>query len=50
VEIFASQGAPPVSTTLAAAGINDTAGKFTTGINDTRGKLWEQYQDAQTLK
>jgi hypothetical protein len=47
--------------TLAVAGINNTAGKFATdindsgsifatGVNDTRGKLWEQYQDAETLK
>jgi hypothetical protein len=52
-EIFASQGAPPVSTTPAAtsftsvvdtggkfaAGVNDTGGKFATGVNDTGGKL-----------
>jgi hypothetical protein len=40
-EIFASQGAPPVSTTAVAnaTGINDTGGKFATGINDTGGKF-----------
>jgi hypothetical protein len=44
-KIFAIQGAPPVSTTLAAnfatsfASIVDTGGKFTTGVNDTGGKF-----------
>jgi hypothetical protein len=41
-EIFASQGAPPVSTTPAAifaAGISDASGKFVTGISDTGGKF-----------
>jgi hypothetical protein len=44
-EIFASQGAPPVSTTPAAnfstifASVVDTGGKFATGVNDTGGKL-----------
>jgi hypothetical protein len=44
-EIFASQGAPPVSTTPVAnfptifASIVDTGGKFTTGVNDTGGKF-----------
>jgi hypothetical protein len=44
-EIFASQGAPPVSTTSAAyfatssAGIVDTGGKFATGVKDTGGNL-----------
>ncbi len=58
-EIFASQGAPPVSTTPVAnlqichrcywhrwqiaAGINDTGGKFATGINDTGGKFRHQF-------
>jgi hypothetical protein len=42
----------PVSTTLVAiaTGINDTGGKFATGVNDDGGKLWEQYQNANTLK
>jgi hypothetical protein len=53
VEIFASQGAPPVSTTPVAnfatsfAGVVDTGGKvstipaekFATGVNDTGGNL-----------
>ncbi len=40
-QIFSSQGAPPVSTTLAAnfatssACVVDTIGKFATGVNDT---------------
>ena len=44
-EIFASQGAPPVSTTLAAkfatgtSGVVDTGGKFSTGANDSGSKL-----------
>ncbi len=46
-EIFASQGAPSVSMTPAATGINDTGtagaidtrGKFTTGVVDTRLSL-----------
>jgi hypothetical protein len=43
-EIFASQGAPPVSTPPVAnlpknTGINDTGSKFSTGINDTGGKF-----------
>jgi hypothetical protein len=44
-EIFASQGAPPVSTTPAAnfatssPCVVDTGGKFTTGVNDAGGKL-----------
>jgi hypothetical protein len=43
-EIFASKGAPPVSTTPAAnfatsfASVVDTGGKFAAGINDTGGK------------
>jgi hypothetical protein len=43
-EIFASQGAPPVSTTPAAnfytifASVVDTSGKIATGVNDTGGK------------
>jgi hypothetical protein len=43
-EIFASQGAPPVSTTPVAnystifASV-DTGGKFATGVNDTGGKF-----------
>jgi hypothetical protein len=51
MEIFASQSAPPISTTPAAnfatssAGVVDTSGKFTTGdkfaagVNDALGKL-----------
>jgi hypothetical protein len=65
VEIFASEGAPPVSTTPCGKfvtgvsgtrgkfchhGVVDTGGKFATGINDTSGKKWEQYQTADTLK
>ncbi len=44
-EIFASQGAPPVSTTPVAnfsslfASVVDTGGKFATGVNDAGGKL-----------
>jgi hypothetical protein len=44
-EIFASQGAPLVSTTLVAnfatstAGVVDTRGKFATGVNDTCRKF-----------
>jgi hypothetical protein len=44
-EIFASQGAPPVSTTPVAsfstifASVGDTGGKFATGVNDTGGKF-----------
>ncbi len=59
-EIFASQGAPPVSTTPVAnfkfatgvndtggkiaAGINDTGGKFATGISDTGGKFFLHFR------
>ncbi len=45
VEIFASQGAPPVSSTSVAnfatisASVVDTGGKFATGVNDTGGKF-----------
>jgi hypothetical protein len=44
-EIFASQGAPPVSTTQVAnfspifASVVDTGGKFTNGVNDAGSKL-----------
>jgi hypothetical protein len=49
-KIYASQGAPPVSTTPAAnfatsfpcvvdTGGNDTGGKFAAGVNDASGKL-----------
>jgi hypothetical protein len=44
-EIFACQGAPPVSTTPVAnfstifASVVDTGGKFATGVNDIGGKL-----------
>jgi hypothetical protein len=46
VEIFVSQGAPPVSTTPATnfaidtAGVVDTSGKFAIGVNDTSGKSY----------
>jgi hypothetical protein len=45
VEIFLSQGAPPVSTTPAAnfatstAGVVDTIGKFVDDVNNTGDKL-----------
>jgi hypothetical protein len=50
MEIFASQGAPPVSTTPVATklaanfatsstSVVDTGDKFTTGFNNTGGKL-----------
>ncbi len=50
VEIFASQGAPPVSMTPLSvtpvanfstifASVVDTGGKFATGVNDAEGKL-----------
>jgi hypothetical protein len=48
VEIFASQCAPPVSTTPAAnfsnsfTSVVDTGGKFATGVNDTGGKSTTQ--------
>ncbi len=51
-EIFASQGAPPVSTTPAAnfynifASVVDTGGKFATGVNDTGGKFATGVNDA----
>ncbi len=44
-EIFASQGASPVSTTPVAnfstifASVVDTGGKFATGVNDAGGKF-----------
>jgi hypothetical protein len=40
-EIFASQGAPPVSTVnfdTGIAGVVDTGGKFAISVNDTGGK------------
>jgi hypothetical protein len=37
--IFASQGAPLVSTT----GVNDTGGKIATGGNDAGGKFCHQF-------
>jgi hypothetical protein len=61
-EIFASQGAPqvstlpPVSMTPAAnfatsfASVVGTGGNFATGVNDTSGKIWKQYQAADSLK
>jgi hypothetical protein len=45
LEIFASQGAPPLSKTPAAnfstifASVVDTGGKFATGVNDTGDKF-----------
>jgi hypothetical protein len=51
-EIFASQGAPPVSTTLVAnfstifAKVVVTGGKFTSGVNDTGGKFVTSVNDA----
>ncbi len=35
MEIFASKGAPPVSTTTVANCVNDTGGKIASGINNT---------------
>ncbi len=51
-EIFASQGATPVSSTLAAnfstifAIIVDTSGNFATGVNDNGGKFSTGVNDA----
>jgi hypothetical protein len=51
-EIFANQGAPPVSTTPVAnfytifASVVDTGGKFATGVNDTGGKFATGVNDA----
>jgi hypothetical protein len=51
-EIFASQGAPPVSTTPVVnfstifASVVDTGGKFATGVNDTGGKFATGDNDA----
>jgi hypothetical protein len=51
-EIFASQGAPPVSTTPVAnfstifASVVDTGGKFATGVNDTGCKFATGVNDA----
>jgi hypothetical protein len=51
-EIFASQGAPPVSTTPVAnfstifASLVDTGCKFATGVNDTGGKFATGVNDA----
>jgi hypothetical protein len=51
-EIFASKGAPLVSTTPVAnfstifANVVDTGGKFATGINDTGGKFATGVNDA----
>ncbi len=50
-EIFASQGAPPVSATPVAnlsnifACVVDTGGKFATGVNDTDGKFATSVND-----
>jgi hypothetical protein len=38
-KIFASQGAPPVSTTLMANFATSTAGVVDNGVNDASGKL-----------
>jgi hypothetical protein len=52
-EIFASQGAPPVSTTPVAnyfstifASVVDTGDKFAAGVNDTGGKFATGVNDA----
>jgi hypothetical protein len=47
-KIFASQGAPPVSTTPVAssAGVDDAGGKFATGVNDTSSKFATGVNDA----
>ncbi len=51
-EIFASQGAPPVSTTPVAnfstifASVVDNGGKFAAGVNDTGGKFATGVNDA----
>ncbi len=51
-EIFASQDAPPVTTTPVAnfstifASVVDTGGKFATGVNDTGGKFATGVNDA----
>jgi hypothetical protein len=51
-EIFASQSAPPVSTTpvvnfaTSSAGVVDTRGKFATGVKDTGGKFVTGVNDA----
>ncbi len=51
-EIFASLGAPTVSTTPVAnfstifASVVDTGGKFATGVNDTGGKFATGVNDA----
>jgi hypothetical protein len=51
-KIFASQGAPPVSTTPVAnfatssAGVDDAGGKFATGVNDTSSKFVTSVNDA----
>jgi hypothetical protein len=53
MEIFASQSAPPVSTTPVAnfatssSGVVDTGGKFATGVNDTGGKFATGVNDAK---
>ncbi len=56
VEIFASEGAPPVSTTPCgkfATGVNDTGCKFATstaGVVDTGGRYqWHQWQKMGTI-
>jgi hypothetical protein len=55
-EIFASEGAPPVSTTPVAnlpPALTTLAANFATGtagVVDTSGKYWEQYQTADILK
>ncbi len=51
-EIFASQGAPPVSTPPVAnlSPVSTTSVANWPGINNTGGKQWEQYRTADTLK
>jgi hypothetical protein len=52
LEIFSSQGAPPLSTTPVAnfstifASVVDNGGKFATGVNDTSGKFANGVNDA----
>jgi hypothetical protein len=55
-EIFASQGAPPVSTTpvanlppVSATPVANFSSIFASVV-DTGGKYWQQYQAAESLK
>jgi hypothetical protein len=55
VEIFANQGAPPVSTTTVAnfatsfASVVDTGGKFAIGVNDAGGKFATGGKQMETI-